>query len=130
MSSIQNISISGVPMNLKKKVFISLSDIFGIGYNIAEKICLKLNIDKNLKFSNLDINQVNLIRNEIESFHQVESELKKIIKSNIENKKLLNSYQGKRHFLKLPVHGQRTKTNARTRKGKKSTVANKKINKK
>jgi small subunit ribosomal protein S13 len=130
MSSFQNIAISGVQMNPKKKIFISLSNIFGIGFVLAEKICLKLNIDKNLKFSELNIDQINAIRNEIDSTYKVESELKKNIKFNIENKKLLNSYQGKRHFLKLPVHGQRTKTNARTRKGKKSTVANKKINKK
>jgi small subunit ribosomal protein S13 len=130
MSSIQNIIISGVQMNMRNKIFVSLSDIFGIGFFIAKKICLKLKIDYNLKLSDLTIDEINLIRSEIESNLKVESELRKIIKLNIESKKLLNSYQGRRHFLKLPVHGQRTKTNARTRKGKKSTVANKKINKK
>lgn len=117
--------IAGVDLPNHKKVEIALTSIFGVGRVTAVKIVEKTGIDKNKKASELSNDEVNEIRGVLDDY-MVEGDLRRDISLNIKRLVDLNSYRGIRHRLKLPVRGQRTKTNARTRKGPKKTVAGKK----
>ena len=121
--------ISGVKLPINKKVFISLQSIFGIGQKRAIQICSSANVDHNLKLSAVPRESIDKMIKEINNY-TIEGDLKKEVRENIKHLQEIGCYRGSRHKLKLPVRGQRTKTNARTRKGKRVAIAGKKINKK
>jgi small subunit ribosomal protein S13 len=118
--------IAGVDLPKNKRVVIGLTSIFGIGVSTSKKILNRLGIDENIKVSQLTDDQVNHIRNAISSEIKVEGALKSEVQMNIKRLMDTGTYRGKRHRKGLPVRGQRTRTNARTRKGKRKTVAGKK----
>ena len=118
--------IAGIDLPKNKRVVIGLMSIFGIGKSTSEKILAKYGIDENKKVSDLTEEEVNSIRNEVSNEYKVEGSLKSEVQMNIKRLMDIGTYRGKRHRRGLPVRGQRTKTNARTRKGKRKTVAGKK----
>ncbi len=118
--------IAGVDLPKNKRVVIGLTSIYGIGTSSSEKILEQAGVDHNKKVSDLTDDEVNKIRNIITSEIKVEGALKTEVQANIKRLMDIGSYRGKRHRRGLPVRGQRTKTNARTRKGKRKTVAGKK----
>src|ERR1700722_20715944 len=119
--------IAGVDLPRNKQVRIALTYIFGIGDPRAAKILAKADVDPFTKVQDLDEDQTNRIRQVIEAEGQIEGDLRKDISLNIKRLIEIQSYRGLRHRRGLPVRGQRTHTNARTRKGpRKGTVANKK----
>lgn len=117
--------ISGVDIPSNKCVGISLTYIYGIGRPTAKKILAACNIDENKRVKDLTENELTLIRQEVAKY-QVEGDLRRETAMNIKRLMEIGSYRGLRHRKGLPVRGQRTKTNARTRKGPAKTVANKK----
>ncbi len=117
--------ISGVDIPSNKCVGISLTYIYGIGRATAAKILADCNIDPNKRVKDLTENELTLIRQEVANY-QVEGDLRRETAMNIKRLMEIGSYRGLRHRKGLPVRGQRTKTNARTRKGPAKTVANKK----
>jgi small subunit ribosomal protein S13 len=118
--------IAGVDIPRNKRIEISLTYIHGIGHQSANKILSALSIDKNTRTFDLSDDQINAIRKLIDSGYTVEGDLRRLVQSNIKRLMDLGCYRGLRHRKGLPVRGQRTKTNSRTRKGPKKTVANKK----
>ena len=119
--------IAGVDVPNNKQVRIGLTYIFGIGDSRAAKILTEANIDPLAKVGSLDEDQLNVIRQIFEKGGQIEGDLRKEISLNIKRLIEIQSYRGLRHRRSLPVRGQRTHTNARTRKGpRKGTVAGKK----
>lgn len=118
--------IAGIDLPKNKRTVIGLTSIFGIGKSTAEKILSKLEIDVNKKIADLTDDEVNHIRTAITSELKVEGALKSEIQMNIKRLMDTGTYRGKRHRKGLPVRGQRTRTNSRTRKGKRKTVAGKK----
>ncbi|MBP3461609.1 MAG: 30S ribosomal protein S13 [Bacilli bacterium] len=117
--------IKGVDIPDKKTIEISLTYIYGIGRNLSKKILADAKIDPSRRTNELSNDELNLIRDEIEKY-TIEGDLRREVNMNIKTKMEINSYQGIRHKKGLPVRGQRTSRNARTRKGKGKTVANKK----
>jgi small subunit ribosomal protein S13 len=118
--------ISGVDLPKNKRGEIGLTYIFGIGRSNANKILAEAGIDKNIKVSEWDDEQLTAIRNIINASFKVEGELRSSVQLSIKRLMDIGCYRGVRHRLGLPVRGQRTKNNARTRKGRKKTIANKK----
>ena len=118
--------IAGVDLPKNKKIYISLTYIYGIGQSHSKKILNAVNIDSNIKTNELTEEQVLLIRNEIVNNFTVEGELRSIVGRNIKRLIDIGTYRGLRHKKGLPVNGQNTKNNSRTRKGKKRTVAGRK----
>ena len=118
--------ISGIDLPNSKRVEIGLTYIFGIGRNISNDILTKAKIDKNVRVSDLTDDQVNKIRTIIEKEYQVEGDLRSEISLNIKRLMDLGNYRGLRHRRHMPVRGQRTKTNARTRKGPRRLAVSKK----
>ena len=118
--------ISGVDIPNDKRVVISLTYIFGIGSTSAVQICEKAEIDPSCRVKNLTEEQGIKIRNIIESDYKVEGELRTEVSYNIKRLMDINCYRGRRHKMGLPCHGQRTKTNARSRKGPKNRPGAKK----
>ena len=119
--------IAGVDLPRNKMVKIALTYIYGIGNSRSRKILEKANVEPTAKVSDLNEEQVNHIRQVIEDQGMVEGDLRKEVSLNIKRLIEIGSYRGYRHRRSLPVRGQRTHTNARTRKGpRKGTVANKK----
>ena len=118
--------ISGVNIPTNKRIHVALTYIFGIGPKIAEKICTEASIDISKRVNQLNDDEVNKIRKIIETQHSVEGDLRRTISMNIKRLTDLGCYRGLRHRKKLPVRGQRTHTNARTRKGKAVAIAGKK----
>ena len=118
--------IAGVDLPNHKRIDIALTAIFGIGRSTATRIVAKSGFDPNMKAQDLDNEQVNALRQVIEATCPVEGDLRREIQLNIKRLVDLGNYRGLRHRRKLPVRGQRTKTNARTRKGPRKTIANKK----
>ena len=118
--------ISGVDIPREKRLEISLTYIFGIGRTTAQKICDELSLDRNTRVRDLTDEEVNRIRTWVDGNLKVEGDLRRDIQQDIKRKMEIGCYQGLRHRRGLPVRGQRTHTNARTRKGPKKTVANKK----
>lgn len=109
-----------------KRLEVSLMYIYGIGRTLANEICKKLNLDKDMRAEKLtqdDIARLNAI---LQSEYVVEGDLRRQIQNNIKRLVSIHAYRGMRHRLGLPVRGQRTRTNSRTRKGKRKTIANKK----
>jgi small subunit ribosomal protein S13 len=118
--------ISGVDLPKNKRGEVGLTYIYGIGRNSANKILAEAGVDKNIKVSEWTDDQLGKIRAIITGQFKVEGELRSSVQLSIKRLMDIGCYRGVRHRLGLPVRGQRTKNNARTRKGKKKTVANKK----
>ena len=118
--------IAGVDIPREKRLVISLTYIYGVGRSQAEEICEATGIDQSTRVRDLTDSEVNQLRAHIEQNLKVEGDLRREISQNIKRKMEIGCYQGIRHRKGLPVHGQRTHTNARTRKGPKKTVAGKK----
>ena len=118
--------IAGVDLPRNKVILVSLSYIYGIGQMQSSKILDSVGIDYKTKTSDLSEEQILAIRNEIGDNYSVEGELRSQVGRNIKRLIDIGTYKGLRHKNGLPVNGQNTKNNARTRKGKKRTVANKK----
>ena len=135
--------IAGVDIPNDKRVVVSLTYIYGIGRPTAEKVLEEVNVDENIRVKDLSEEQLNAIRKaidaikvegdlrrevqlNIEAEYMVEGDLRRDVNMNIKRLMEIGCYRGIRHRKGLPVRGQRTKTNARTRKGKAKTVANKK----
>ncbi len=114
--------IAGVNLPNQKRLEIGLTYIFGIGQPTAQKICVELGLDPNEKVKDLTDDEVNKLRAYIDSDLQVEGDLRRERSQAIKRLSEIGSYRGIRHRRGLPVNGQRTKTNARTRKGPKKTV--------
>jgi len=109
--------IAGVNLPNEKSVAIALTYVYGLGYSLSAKILKQLNIKPEIKVKDLTETQVNDLRTEIEKNYHVEGNLRRDVLANIKRLKEIRSYRGSRHAKGLPVHGQRTRTNARTRKG-------------
>ncbi len=118
--------IAGVDIPREKRLEISLTYIFGVGSTTSQKICDELELDRNTKVSNLTEDEVNKIRQYVDEHLTIEGDLRRDVQNDIKRKIEIGCLQGIRHRKGLPVRGQRTHTNARTRKGPKRTVANKK----
>jgi small subunit ribosomal protein S13 len=118
--------IAGVDIPREKRAEISLTYIFGIGRPTAQKICDDLEISRDAKVSSLTDDEVGRIRTYVDEHLTIEGDLRRDVQNDIKRKIEIGSLQGVRHRKGLPVRGQRTHTNARTRKGPKRTVANKK----
>ena len=117
--------IAGVDLPRQKRIEIALTYIYGIGRTISKSILKKLNIDPDTKSDDLSEAEINNIRKVIDSAYKVEGELRTQISMNIKRLMDLGSYRGLRHRKSLPVRGQRTSTNARTRKGPKRSAVKK-----
>jgi len=117
--------IAGVDLPRQKRIVIALTYIYGIGRTISKNILKKLNIDSDTKSDDLSEAEINNIRKVIDSTYKVEGELRTEISMNIKRLMDLGSYRGLRHRKSLPVRGQRTSTNARTRKGPKRSAVKK-----
>ena len=118
--------ITGVDLPKKKRGIIGLTYIFGIGNSRAKKILDKANVDYDIQVQDWNDEQLTTIRQIINENYKVEGDLRSEVQVNIKRLLDIGCYRGLRHRKGLPVRGQRTKTNARTRKGRKKTVANKK----
>ena len=118
--------IAGVDIPREKRLEISLTYIFGIGLTTSQQVCDQLGLDRNTKVSNLTEDEVNKIRQYVDQNLTIEGDLRRDVQNDIKRKIEIGCLQGVRHRKGLPVRGQRTHTNARTRKGPKRTVANKK----
>jgi small subunit ribosomal protein S13 len=116
--------IAGVDLP-NKHVDIALTYIFGIGISSARKICATTQVDPEKRINDLSAEEINKLRTVIENDYKVEGRLRTEVSLNIKRLMDIGCYRGVRHRRGLPVRGQRTKTNARTRKGKRKTVAGK-----
>ena len=117
--------IKGVDIPNDKHTVISLTYIYGIGRNLAKTVCENAKVEPTKKAGDLTQDELIALRDEINK-HLTEGDLRREVSMNIKTKMEINSYEGTRHKKGLPVRGQRTSRNARTRKGKGKTVANKK----
>ena len=118
--------ISGVNLPTNKRVKVALTYIFGIGSTIANEICKNVGISDDKRVNKLTDDEVLKIREYIENKYKVEGDLRSEVSLNVKRLTDLGTYRGLRHRKKLPVRGQRTHTNARTRKGKGVAIANRK----
>jgi small subunit ribosomal protein S13 len=118
--------VAGVDIPREKRLEISLTYVYGVGRPTAQKICDELGLSRDTRVRDLTEDEVNRIRAYIDQNLTVEGDLRRDVQQDIKRKIEIGCYQGIRHRKGLPVRGQRTHTNARTRKGPKKTVANKK----
>ena len=118
--------IAGVDIPREKRVEVALTYVFGIGRTTAQKVLDETGISRDTRVRNLTEDEVVRIRAYVDQHLRVEGDLRRDVAQDIKRKIEIGCYQGLRHRRSLPVHGQRTHTNARTRKGPKKTVANKK----
>ncbi|CAB4647279.1 unannotated protein [freshwater metagenome] len=118
--------IAGVDIPREKRLVISLTYIFGIGSSTAQKICVAAGLNESTRVRDLTEDEINRIRAWVDANITVEGDLRRDVQQDIKRKIEIGCLQGVRHRKGLPVRGQRTHTNARTRKGPKKTVANKK----
>ena len=118
--------ISGIDLPNAKRIEIGLTYIYGVGRKISNDILSKTKIDKNVRVRDLNDDQVNKIRTIIEKEYQVEGDLRREVSLNVKRLMDLGNYRGLRHRKHMPVRGQRTKTNARTRKGPRRLAVSKK----
>lgn len=118
--------ISGVDIPREKRLEISLTYIFGIGRTLAQRVCAETDTNPDTRVRDLTDEEVTRLRSYIDTNLKVEGDLRRDVTQDIKRKMEIGCYQGIRHRRGLPVHGQRTHTNARTRKGPKKTVAGKK----
>ncbi|MGQ9465318.1 MAG: 30S ribosomal protein S13 [bacterium] len=115
--------IAGIDLPMNKKVEFGLTAIYGIGISTAQQIVLRCGIDRSKKIKDLTEEEVTRIRKLIETDYKVEGVLRADVAANVKRLIDIGCYRGLRHKIGLPVRGQRTRTNARTRKGKRKTVA-------
>ncbi|MFZ2258960.1 MAG: 30S ribosomal protein S13 [Clostridiaceae bacterium] len=118
--------IAGIDLPKEKRVEIGLTYIYGIGISTARKILAETGVNPDIRVKNLSEEEENLLRDYVNKNVKVEGDLRREIALNIKRLSEIGCYRGLRHRKGLPVRGQRTKTNARTRKGKKKTIANRK----
>jgi len=118
--------IAGVDIPREKRVEIALTYIYGIGNTVSKQVCASTDVHPDTRVRDLTDEEVSRLRNYIDASLRVEGDLRRDVAQDIKRKQEINCYQGIRHRRGLPVHGQRTHTNARTRKGPKKTVAGKK----
>ena len=118
--------VIGVDIPNNKRLEISLTYIYGVGKSTAEKICDDLKLDRGMKASDLTEEQLTNLASYVQKTYVVEGQLRRTVAGNISRLRDIACYRGLRHRRGLPVRGQRTRTNARTRKGPKKTVAGKK----
>lgn len=118
--------ISNVNIPVNKRLVIGLTYIYGIGKTSAESICVATNISQDKRVKDLTDDELVALRSVIENKYSVEGDLRREVNLNIKKKKDIRCYQGLRHIRKLPVRGQNTHSNARTRKGKAIPIAGKK----
>ena len=118
--------LAGVDLPRNKRMEIALTYIYGIGPTRAHELLEATGISPDLRTDDITDDQVSSLRDQIEAQYTVEGDLRREVQANIRRKIEIGSYQGLRHRRSLPVRGQRTKTNARTRKGPKKTIAGKK----
>ncbi len=114
--------IVGIDVPDRKKLKVALTYIFGVGPHKAQQICKRCKLDPEMRVNDLTEANIGVINSDITEHELVEGDLKRQIQQDIRRLQSINSYRGLRHRRGLPVRGQRTKTNARTRKGKKQTV--------
>ncbi len=114
--------IAGVTIPTEKQVQISLTYIYGIGPVLAVRILAATNIEPTTRVKDLTEGELTRLREEVDQHYNVEGDLQRLVSNNIKRLKDINAYRGLRHKNGLPTRGQRTRTNARTRRGKKSTV--------
>jgi len=118
--------VVGVDIPDKKAIWIALTYVYGIGRHTSEKICVEAKVDRNAKAGTLTEDDLSRITQIIDRNYEVGGQLRRQIAQNIARLRDIGCYRGIRHKKGLPVHGQRTRTNARTRKGPRKTVAGKK----
>ena len=123
MTALTSARIAGVNIPVQKHARIALRAIYGVGPTLADKICEDAKVDPAMKVKDLTEPQLENLRTETAKY-TTEGNLRRVISMNIKRKMDLGSFQGRRHRLGLPVRGQRTKTNARTRKGKRKPIRN------
>lgn len=115
--------IAGVDLPRNKRVEIGLTYIYGIGRSTSNQILSQAGVDPDTRVRDLAESEVSQLRDVIDRYHRVEGDLRREVSLNIKRLMEIGSYRGLRHRRNLPVHGQRTKTNARTKRGPKKTVA-------
>ena len=118
--------IAGIDLPREKRIEIGLTYIYGIGRKSAQEILKLANVDPDIRVKDLTEDQESALRDVIDKNYTIEGDLRREVALNIKRLTEIGCYRGVRHRRGLPVHGQRTKTNARTRKGPKKTIANKK----
>jgi small subunit ribosomal protein S13 len=118
--------IIGVDIPSKKRLVVSLTYIYGVGPIVSQEIIEKLGLNPDMPAAHLSDAEISKINSLLQNDYVVEGDLRREVQNNIKRLTSINSYRGQRHRLSLPVRGQRTRTNSRTRKGRKKTVANKK----
>lgn len=118
--------IAGIDLPRDKRVVIGLTYIYGIGRSTSAEILRQLEIDESIRVRDLTESDVAKLRETIDREHQVEGDLRREVNMNIKRLQEINCYRGMRHRLNLPTRGQRTRTNARTRRGSRKTVPGKK----
>ena len=118
--------IAGTDLPKKKRIEIALTYIYGIGLSRSQQILRKIELDPNKPVANLEDKEITNIRHILENEYMIEGDLRRFEALNIKRLMEINSYKGKRHRIGLPLRGQRTRTNARTRRGVKRTMAGKK----
>ncbi len=118
--------IAGVDLPRDKQILTALTYIYGVGKTSASLICQEAKVDPATRTRELSDDEVTRIRRTIENSYRVEGDLRRVVQQNIKRKIDIGSYQGLRHRRGLPVRGQRTHTNARTRKGRRAPIAGKK----
>ncbi len=119
--------VIGIDIPEKKRLEISLTYIFGVGRQLSNEIIEKLGLDKDMRAKDLTEDQIARLNAILQSEYTVEGDLRRQVQNNIKRLVGIHCYRGLRHRVGLPVRGQRTRTNSRTRKGKRKTVANKKV---
>jgi len=115
--------VSGVIIPKEKRIAVSLTYIYGIGISTAKKILIAARVDENIRTKDLSQVQEDLLRNIIEKQYKTEGNLRREVVANIKRLKDIKAYRGVRHIKRLPVRGQRTKTNSRTVRGNKRNIA-------
>ena len=115
--------IAGIDLPKDKPIWVALQSIYGIGTTSSQHILAAIGIDPGLRVKELSEEQVGQIRDVIDKQYKVEGDLRREIQSNIRRLIEISCYRGTRHRIRLPVHGQRTRTNARTKRGPRKTVA-------
>lgn len=119
--------VIGIDIPDNKRLEVSLTYVYGIGRHRSKEIIVKLGLDPNMKAKNLTADDIARLNSLLQNEYTLEGDLRRQVQNNIKRLISIHSYRGLRHRASLPVRGQRTRSNARTRKGKKKTVANKKI---
>jgi small subunit ribosomal protein S13 len=115
--------IAGVDLPKEKPIWVALQSIYGIGSTSSRRIMTATGVAPGIRVKELSEEQVGQIRDVIDKQYKVEGDLRREVQSNVKRLIEIGSYRGTRHRMRLPVHGQRTRTNARTKKGPKKTVA-------